>query len=389
MNKRLWKIHSWLGLIAGLGLLLIGVTGSVLVFRNDVQALVNPKLLRVEPTSAGRLSPDALLAAVGARFPGHEVTGWQMQRDRRFADLAYVIRHGTHEWQMITVNPFTAEVLAGPMETNDTFVGWLLEFHYTFLGDHVGMLLAGLFAVLLCVLGLTGVWLYRDFWRNFFTLRWRMSVRIFFSDVHKMVGISSVAFNLILGFTGAYWNLPHAVGHLIEGEPEFTVNGRLYGDAISVEKLIAKSAEEVPGFEATYVSLPYAEGTDITLYGRVPSRSPIRSDYGSTVAFDAQTGLVKSSSDIRTAGAWAQVADTFYPLHFGNFGGLPVKILWCLLGLTPGVLAVSGTIIWWRRNRRGAGRAWATVPRAIDSSEEFRAAMVGRDSARLHLTRKD
>jgi uncharacterized iron-regulated membrane protein len=363
MSKRLWQIHSWLGLIAGLGLLLIGITGSVLVFRNDVQALVNPKLLRVEPTPPGRLGHDRLLAAVVEKLPGYEVTGWQIQREPGFADLAYVIRHGTHEWKMVTVDPFTAEVLAGPMETSDTFVGWLLEFHYTFLGDHLGMLIAGLFAVLLCALGLTGVWLYRDFWRNFFTLRWRKSARIFCSDLHKMVGISSVAFNLILGFTGAYWNLPHAVEHLIEGEPECVVSGRLYGGAVSLDRMIAEAGTEITGFQANYISLPWAEGTDITLWGRVPSRSPLRSDYGSTVVFDAQTGAVKSSSDIRNAGAWAQIADTFYPLHFGNFGGLPVKLLWCLLGLSPGVLAVSGTVIWWQRNRRAASR------QVVDGSE--------------------
>lgn len=379
MSKRLWQLHSWLGLVAGLGLLLIGVTGSILVFRNDVQALVNPTLLRVEPTPAGRLSQDTLLAAVVKRFPGYEVTGWQIQRAPGFADLAYVIRHGTHEWRMITVNPFTAEVLAGPMETNDTFVGWLLEFHYTFLGDHLGMLIAGLFAVLLCVLGLTGLWLYRDFWRNFFTLRWRRSARIFCSDLHKMVGISSVAFNLILGFTGAYWNLPHAVEHLIEGEPENVIDRRLYGDGLSLDRMIEQAGGEIAGFQANYISLPWAEGTDITLWGRVPSRSPIRSDYGSTVVFDAQTGAVKSSSDIRAAGAWAQIVDTFAPLHFGNFGGLPVKLIWCLLGLSPGVLAVSGTVIWWRRTRRAATRIAESenAPRPITAPLPALAAQAG------------
>lgn len=52
MTKRLWQLHSWMGLIAGVGLLTIGLTGSILVFRQDVQALVNPRLLRVKPTPA-------------------------------------------------------------------------------------------------------------------------------------------------------------------------------------------------------------------------------------------------------------------------------------------------------------------------------------------------
>jgi len=352
MTKRLWQIHSWMGLIAGIGLLVIGVTGSLLVFRNDLQALVNPGMLRVEPSSRGRLGLDRLLAGVVERFPDHEVTGWQLSGNPRLADMAYVVRHDTHDWRLVTVNPFTAQVLAGPMETSDTLVGWLLELHYSFFGDHVGMLVAGLFAVLLCLLGLSGLWLYRDFWRHFLRLRWNRSARIFLSDVHKQVGILTVVFNLVLGFTGAYWNLPHAISHLVHGEPESTVPGRLYSQAISLESLAAAAVTVLPGLRPTYVQLPYEEGGEIRLLGRVPSSNPLRSDYGSSVAFDPQTGALKSVSDIRNAGAWEQITDTFYPLHFGSFGGGLVKALWCLGGLAPGILAISGFLIWRKRTRR-------------------------------------
>lgn len=352
MTKRLWQLHSWMGLIAGAGLLIIGLTGSILVFRQDVQALVNPRLLRVEPTPTGRLGHDRLLAAAVHQLPDHEITGWQISPEPRFADLVYVVRHGTHEWRMITVNPFTAEVLAGPMETSDTLVGWLLELHYSFLGDHPGVFVAGLFALLLFLLGLSGLWLYRDFWGNLFTLRWNRSARIFFSDFHKRVGILSVAFNLILGATGAYWNLPHAIGHFAGEASEPIISGRLYPDSLSLEALVRQAAVAIPGFQPSYLQLPLAQDGEIRLLGRVPSRSPFRSDYGSSVVFEPVTGALKSATDIRQAGVWEQITDAFYPLHFGSFGGLPVKLLWCLGGLTPGILATSGFVIWWKRTRR-------------------------------------
>jgi uncharacterized iron-regulated membrane protein len=67
------------------------------------------------------------------------------------------------------------------------------------------------------------------------------------------------------------------------------------------------------------------------------------------VEHDANSGEHRKAIDIRTAGWWTQVVDAFRTLHFGYFGGLPVKIIWCLAGLAPGTLAVTGFIIWWRR----------------------------------------
>ena len=69
------------------------------------------------------------------------------------------------------------------------------------------------------------------------------------------------------------------------------------------------------------------------------------------IAYDEKTGAHKATTDVRTAGVWARIVDAFTPLHFGNFGGLPVKILWCIGGLTPGALAVTGSLIWWNRRK--------------------------------------
>jgi len=79
-------------------------------------------------------------------------------------------------------------------------------------------------AAVLCLLGLSGVWIYRDFWANFTRLRWRASRQIFLSDLHKTAGITSVVFNLILGFTGAYWNKIKTVNGA--GPPSLTITSR-------------------------------------------------------------------------------------------------------------------------------------------------------------------
>ncbi len=355
MRKRLWQLHSWLGLLAGLGLLVIGLSGSALMFRDELETLFNRGLVRVEPVPSGRRPLDVLLADAQRQLPGYEIAGWTVQYDApAMADVLYVIRRGDDDWLVATLDPYTGRLLASPRLGTKTFTGWMLELHYTFFADHVGIALTGLLGAVLCVLGVTGVWIYREFWKNAFTLRWHRGARILFSDVHKFVGITSAAFNLIVGFTGAFWNISHIVGHLREGgePPQAKITERLYASTLSLDALTQDAARRLPGFRANFISLPSdPTAPAITLYGAVEPRSRWSEPYGSTVAYDAKTLAHQVTTDARAAGFWAQVYETFTPLHYGTFGGLPVRILWSLGGLTPGILGVSGFLIWLRRRK--------------------------------------
>lgn len=359
MRKRIWQIHSWLGLVAGLGLIVIGLTGSLLVFHDEIEALFNPGIVRVEPTAAGRLPAGELLASAKRQLPDHRIAGWLYQLDKPFqADLLYVREPGSPEWFIATVNQYTGEVLASPRLGTETFTGWVLELHYTFFADDVGVAAAGLIGLLLVLLGVSGVYLYRDFWKNLLTLRLGRSTRILFSDTHKFIGITTVAFNLILGFTGAYWNITHIIGHIVEDHDEDKPASAAihYAEPLDLDALVADTDARIPGYLPRFVSLPTEEGWPITFYGEAPGNF-LTGPYGSTVSYDAQTHAFVSMRDVRKAGLWTRIADTFTPLHYGTFGGMTVKILWTLGGLTPGALAITGFVMWWLRRRRAPTRA--------------------------------
>lgn len=343
-----------MGLIAGLALIVIGITGSLLVFAEELETLFNSKFMRVEAVRSKRLPMDELFRSVNRQLPGYEVAGWLMRDDGSdIADLLYILPHGSGQWKVGTVNQYTGEVIASPRTGRATITGFLLDLHYNFFADHAGMLITGVVAVLLCALGITGFWLYRDFWRNFFRLRLRASARILFSDLHKMVGISSVVFNLILGFTGAYWNFVHVIGEWVQGEHvQPKMEKRLYAESISLVAILAEGPKHIAGFRPTYIGLPIEPKGAITLWGKAESRNPLRGSYGCTVSFDPLSGKFTEKRDVRELGWWAQFVDMFEPLHYGNFGGIPFKVIWCLGGLTPGILAISGSIIWWKRTRK-------------------------------------
>ncbi|MFA6961219.1 MAG: PepSY-associated TM helix domain-containing protein [Opitutaceae bacterium] len=354
MRKRLWQFHSWLGLVAGLGLVVIGLTGSLLVFHDEIDVLLDPALVRVVPSPGGRLPATRLAASINHQLPGYEIAGWGIDHDDpAHADFLYIRRHGSAKWLVSSVNPYTGQILSSPHDGTSTFTGWLLELHYAFFGDHLGIFIVGLFGTLLCLLGVSGVWLYRCFWKHLFTLRWGRSTRILFSDIHKFIGITSVAFNLLLGFTGAWWNLSHIVEHWTTGgddeRPAPTV--RLYSDTLDFDSILVDSTTRLPGFKVNYLDFPVEAGSPFTLYGQTPG-SFLSGPYGSTVSYDAHTGEFRAASDLKQSGQWTRAVDAFTPLHYGTFGGLPVKILWSLGGLAPGLLAISGFLMWFHRRRR-------------------------------------
>ncbi len=358
MRKRLWQLHAWLGLVAGLGLLLVGLSGSLLVFHVELAALFSPARHVVDPSPNPRLPLDIALRRIEAQLPDHELTGWQLQNEHpERAQHLYVIRRGTNEWLTTTFDPYTGRVLGAPHRYEEALHGWLIEFHSALFAGDFGVAFAGLLAVVLCLLGLSGAYLYRGFWRHVFTLRWRRGARILFSDLHKFVGIASMPLNLALGFTGAYWNLTHTAEHLVEEDHEqAVVDRRLYPESLSLAAVVADSAARLPGFRTNFISLPSDPAhPTVILWGAVEPRPLLARAYHSTASYDPATGAHLRTNDFRTARAWKRFVDTFEAVHFGAFGGLPTKALWCLAGLSPAVLALSGFAIWALRRRSRSG----------------------------------
>jgi uncharacterized iron-regulated membrane protein len=350
-TKTIWKLHSWLGLLAGIPLLVIALTGSLLVFKDEINAWLIPEKVLVEPQSA-ELPLEQRLDALQNGLPRHEVTGWAFYNEPERADFVFVMERGDNVWLHVYQNPYTGEILSEPATTTSELMGWILELHYTFLAGHIGTAVCGILAILLCLLGVTGFFIYRKFWKNFFSFRWRSSWRLLSGNLHKRIGVVSAPVFLILGLTGAFWNLDHILHeleHLAEEEHDPMMKERLYATDIPLDAMVAKSRETMDDFRVRYISFPWEKGLGITFWGELEGQSPLRSPYNSTVAFEAEQGEAQGHTRITEASLWTQIYDAFTPLHFGTFGGWISRTIWCVLGAAPGALALSGCFIWYKR----------------------------------------
>jgi uncharacterized iron-regulated membrane protein len=355
MKKKLHQWHSYSALIAMLPLFLISITGSILVFKVELDTLLMPEKMAVVHTSpTTRVSLDTLMAKVKAAYPNHEIGSWEIFTDHDRTDTAYLVEHHTNQWSKLYLNQYTGTLLSTPVGLSDNLTDWLLDLHFKLLLETNGIFLGAIVSILLLFLGISGIVLYRKFWLYFFTLRLKAATRIIFSDIHKMIGIVSSPVIIILAFTGAYWNIAEVIHEVEEHviKTPHTLTKALHSPNISLQGLYEGTGDTINDFEATYLLMPYEPAMNITFYGKLTTSNPLNSNYASSIRYDKLTGKLVSFEDVRSASALHVTVDSFRKLHFGHFAGLTSKVLWCILGLSPVILAFTGLYLFWYRRRK-------------------------------------
>lgn len=356
MDRLLLKVHAWTGLVAGLGLLVVSLTGVLLLFAPYVDRALNPHLV-LAPPSAERAGLDAQLAAVRRAFPDARLAGFRLlPLDEGEAHTVMAQRGDA--WLFVHVDPYRARVLGG-RDPYATYEGVLIKLHYSLMAGATGEAVVLGLGFVLVLSGLTGAWVYRKSLVRVFTLpvRWSRGARAWAADVHHLVGTASLLFNLLLAVTGAVMLWPLVLGGGGEGgggpRPAPAFQG-------SVDEAVARARRAFPELVVRGVSLPRSEGDALEVYGGIAGR-PLWGATSSSVRLEPGGLAVREVRDVRRLPPREQAAAVSLPLHFGDWGGLPVRLVYAVLGLSPAVLSLTGAWLWWRK-RRGRESAWAWLP---------------------------
>lgn len=338
-----------------LPLLIISITGSILVFKVEIDGLLRPSHMLVEADqTTQRVSLDTLMATTVTENKPLLLAGWEIFDNKSRSDAGYMIKPGTNTWYKVYINQYNGELLSEPQIMTHYITDWLLELHYTFLLEMTGAWLGFVIALITLFLGISGVILYRKFWQKLFTLRTQAAKRILFSDIHKFIGIISSPILIVIAFTGGYWNIAGILHELEEhsGDNHQYMTAAYHSPNISFETLKQQAEAEIPSFKPGYMVVPNEPEDAITFFGDVNTNNPLNSEYSSTVSFDKVTGELLSKSDIREAGFLTVFIDSFRKLHFGYFGGLTTRIIWCVIGLSPVILMITGFYLYWDRRKK-------------------------------------
>jgi uncharacterized iron-regulated membrane protein len=170
------------------------------------------------------------------------------------------------------------------------------------------------------------------------------------SGLHRLLGSWSLLFNIVLAFSGFYMMLyafnfsEHfkSPSLLVESKPPLVTQ--------NIDSLITKAASIIPDFKLHYVDFPRKADDPIRITGK--SKAWLFGDYNNAVAFDYQTGAVKEIFREEALTNKEKFEYALYTLHFGQYGGMTIKVLYSFFALAGVVLTISGFSLWYRRKIR-------------------------------------
>ena len=336
-NRKILKYHSIAGLVVGIFLVLMGISGSILVFQHDIEDLQWKNYVEVEGFQ--ELNIDRGIETIQKLYPDWDTRLMHFEENEA---LIFNLRKPT-ERLFVFVHPTTGEII---QEVNEltTFTRWLLKFHYSFQAGPAGRILVFFIGVLFLFSLLSGFYIYRkSILKTFFfqTKIVRKTKRSYYSSLHRIVGVWALIFNLVLVITGVFlaWTVA-AAGLNPPGEPETPVI------SASTEKLLKQIKNDHPDFTPTYVRLPLNSEGSLRVYGLFDDDAFFYSEFYNSFNADPYSGEITNIVRVQEADLKTKLSSTLIPLHFGQYGGIWTKILYCLVGLSGPFLSISGFIIW-------------------------------------------
>lgn len=285
-RRALFQVHLWSGIGLGFYIFFISITGSVLVYRNELYVAATPDPI-VSTSPAPRLTDAQLTAAALAAHPGFQVAKILRSTNPDQAVEIWLTRQGETTSRLFDAR--SGADLGDAVATGFWLVSKLIELHDDLLTGSAGRRVNGLAALGVMLVATSGLmiwWPGIARWRRSLTVRRGVGWKRLTWDLHSAVGIWSVGFVLVSALSGVYLCFPdefQAVADLLQ--PAEGAGFRLLDRAI---------------YWLAYLHFGRINGIGL------PCSGP---------------GLCDQAT----------------------------KAVWAIFGLTPAVMFVTGAIMWWNR----------------------------------------
>ncbi|WP_380876295.1 hypothetical protein ACFB49_08090 [Sphingomonas sp. DBB INV C78] len=380
-TKLMVAVHGWSGILLGLLLYAVVLTGMTAVFAEEIGAW---SAGHVEKQSAFERPIDKIVRDLGARTPakyhegadifeiGDHNLGVFFHRHETDPDGTFVSRGVYYqmdkEGRIASEQHGTGEEIFGP-RNDDALSHFLVDTHVRLhVPDPWGLLLTGILGLAMLVAAISGLLIHRHLFKDIFTLRRKANPVLVDRDRHSVAGTWSLPFAFILAFTGSFFSFFGTIGVPTVAMAAFggdvaALNDAVFGNPAkpdtrpvavgNLDRIAADSIQrtgEAPIFVA------------IENFGRADSQissfhNPKAGDIEPiTLLYKGATGefeRTKPSIGTRPS-AGGTLAAIMSPLHFGNFAGMLSKAIWFGLGFAMCYVTLTGLRLWLARRREGS-----------------------------------
>lgn len=361
MNRRTfriwWVVHSWSSLICTIFLVMLCVTGMPLIFHDEIEAAFEESNWEPANPDGPLLSYDEVLETALANRPGEAPIYMSFDTDRPVVNVTSGPSADAPGSQMhfAPYDQTSGNVVVEPSTTHEV-MDFILQLHTDMFLGLPGMLFLGAMGFLLFIALASGVVLYAPFMKkhDFGMVRKDKSPRLKWLDLHNLLGVATMLWLAVVGVTGVVNTLEQPINDVWrenalvdlkkdhEGQPLAT-------DFASLDRAIAEAKAAAPGMTLQFVAFP---GSDYSTDGHfaifLHGDTPLTRHLTTPVLVDARTG---QTAGLREMPWYSQALSLSRPLHFGDYGGLPLKIIWAILNAIALIVLGSGIYLWVKRRR--------------------------------------
>lgn len=375
-------IHRWLGLISGLVVLIVSITGCLFVFQHEISLWTRSDVLYVAHQEQETLPVKELqqraAQALGVESLPYGLTTYK-NPERNWSALYY--KGGADSWtyfgtikdyRTAYINPYTGEI-AGIVNEEHDFFQIVKGIHWSLLlATPIGQPIVAWSSLIFIFLLITGMVLWwpkrwdKSYRKKSFKIKWKARWKRINYDLHSVLGFYFLILALVIAFTGLYWAFPLAKKSLY-----FLGTGQFKLPPPPTEKVVSAP----PGNTKATSPMQMAYFTAWTEYPQVFSisftapadslgtiQATIRPDgetyyQNSSLQFDQYTGELLDEEAYSAKNSGEKLLSMNYDIHVGAIGGLPGKIIAFLVSLVCGSLPVTGLMIWLgNKKKKASGR---------------------------------
>ncbi|TXK51572.1 PepSY domain-containing protein [Pontibacter qinzhouensis] len=359
-------LHLWLGLISGIVVVVVSLTAAALSFEHELRVWLQP-YQTVADTGKEFLPPSVLSQAVKDKYGFPSVYAVSYQGRTRSAIVPYYANR--KDYQVVYVNPYTAEVLHN-QHLNDDFFRIMLMGHYQlWLPRNIGKPVVAYSTLIFVITLVTGLvlwwpkkWTSATRNRSFF-LNFKASLKRINYDLHNVLGFYALLVALVLGLTGMVYGMKwfsdtvYWVGSggqtLTLERPVSDTTLLAQGAGAEEDVLFTQLQRRQVDLQANNVSITYpfskAGAWGVEVNPKPGTRFLAQTDYYE------QHSLKKlhTKPPFPHGNGGDKLMQLNYDLHVGSIGGIWTKIIAFLACIISGSLPITGFIVWWGKKKKG------------------------------------
>jgi len=353
---QVWGVlHKWSSLVSTIFLLMLCITGLPLTFHDEIDEALNPSNWQAKNPDAPLLSLDSILLSALSQRSDETPIYMSFDAERPVINVTSgPVANAPASDMYFASFDATSGDLVPPANNGETVMEFILQLHTDmFLGLN-GMYILAFMGLLLIVATVSGVVLYYQFMRrlSFGTLRLNRPKRLRWLDYHNFLGVTTMAWVLVVGLTGIINALEKPIldtwreNNLNQLISEFE-GGEIVTPVASLHDAVEKAKLAAPGMTLQFVAFPGSEFSTSRHYAIfLHGNSPFTKELSVPVLVDAVSGELIGK---RNMPWYMQALSISRPLHFGDYGGLFLKIIWACLNVMTIIILITGLLLWYRK----------------------------------------